>query len=120
MEQQVTKVKEISAIPDRRLAAQNWKFQRGPKKLMFIGQPTKDDNPNFTDTGNAKRLSKLFRGNYRYCVETKRWYYWTGARWKACTELRLERLAKAACKTIRNEAAQQSGAEREGARFVVP
>jgi len=36
----------------------------------------------FTDLGNVERLVDLYKDDICYCRETKRWYCWSGKRWK--------------------------------------
>lgn len=37
----------------------------------------------YTDLGNAKRYTMMFKNHYKWIYELKQWYYWNGSRWQA-------------------------------------
>jgi len=63
------------------------------------------DGENLTDLGNARRLVKQFGDKIRFCHEGKRWYRYTGMRWKPDTDGAVERLAKKIARRLSGQSA---------------
>lgn len=57
-----------------------------------------------TDTGNAERFLDLHEGRVRYCADKGLWYLWDGVRWQTDRTNEVQRLGKAVCGKIREEA----------------
>lgn len=77
-------------------------------------EPRRNENPieaarsgrpyRLTDLGNAERLAAWFGDEMKYCVQTRRWFFWDGRRWAKDTVGRVEANAKHAVREIYNEA----------------
>jgi putative DNA primase/helicase len=63
---------------------------------------------NLTDVGNARRFVAQNGEKIQYCYTTKRWYVWTGRRWRHDLTGAIERLAKKTVRGIYREAAQET------------
>jgi putative DNA primase/helicase len=61
---------------------------------------------NPTDTGNARRLAKLFGDRIRYCHAWRAWFVWDGKRWRRDDTGEIFRLAKKTVQAIGTEASQ--------------
>jgi P4 family phage/plasmid primase-like protien len=57
-------------------------------------QDSVQEEYDFTDSGNARRLVKLYRDRIRYCKPFKEWLIYDGKRWKRDDTLELQKLAK--------------------------
>jgi len=68
-------------------------------------QPAQEEHHN-TDLGNAKRLVKLFNGDFKYSAELG-WLAWDGKRWKKNSEAEVERVAHTLGPLLYKEAANQ-------------
>jgi putative DNA primase/helicase len=71
------------------------------------GTFTGSEGENLTDVGNARRLVAQHGEKIRYCYTTRRWYVWTGRRWKQDLTGAIERLAKKTVRGIYGQAAQE-------------
>jgi P4 family phage/plasmid primase-like protien len=60
---------------------------------------------NLTDTGNARRLIKLYGDGMRYVSEWGKWYIWNGKYWAEDKTFYIEYLAKQTVASIYKEAA---------------
>ena len=52
------------------------------------------EHPNFTDVGNAQRLTRRYGHRLRYCHSTERWYCWSGVLWRGDDNRTAVRLAR--------------------------
>lgn len=59
-----------------------------------------------TDLGNAERLIQNYGDILRYSHQRRKWFIWDGKRWVPDLTGKVERLAKATVRTIRQEAAE--------------
>ena len=70
-----------------------------------VAEPAQEEHHN-TDLGNAKRLVKLFNGDFKYSAELG-WLAWDGKRWKKNSEAEVERVAHTLGPLLYKEAANQ-------------
>lgn len=87
---------------------EDWR-QHGPKKTDC---PDREGHEDFaeaehrTDTGNARRLARLYGDRMRYCVPHRSWYVWNGKIWAPDQELEVDRIAKEMVRDMFREAAE--------------
>jgi putative DNA primase/helicase len=72
---------------------------------------TSSDGEHLTDVGNARRFVAQHGAKIRFCHTTKRWYIWSGRRWRQDLTGGIERLAKKTVRTIYEQAAQENDDE---------
>ena len=57
-----------------------------------------------SDTGNGKRLVRMFGGKIKYSQNRKSWYIWNGKNWQRDETLEIRRLADKVCVQMKKEA----------------
>jgi putative DNA primase/helicase len=67
-----------------------------------------EEEHNFSDLGNAKRLAAMFNGNYRFSTHIG-WLAWDGKRWARDSEIAVERVAHTLGPLLYKETANQTG-----------
>ena len=71
-----------------------------------VAEPAQEEHHN-TDLGNAKRLVKLFNGDFKYSGALG-WLAWDGKRWKKNSDLKVKVIAHELGPLLYKEAAKQS------------
>jgi putative DNA primase/helicase len=66
------------------------------------------DGEHLTDVGNARRFVAQHGERIRYCYTSRRWYVWSGRRWRQDLTGAIERLAKKTVRGIYEQAAQET------------
>lgn len=74
---------------------------------------SRDNEPKFSDLGNAKRLVRLHGPNIRYCHPWRKWFTWDGKRWAVDQTGELLYRAKDTIEKLWNEVANSSDDERK-------
>jgi putative DNA primase/helicase len=69
------------------------------------------------DTGNAKRLVRLYGESLRYFTAWHRWFAWDGRRWCRDERGHIEQYAKSAAETLWDEAKREPDDEKRKAAF---
>lgn len=71
--------------------------------------PTVGENgnrPNFTDWGNAQRLTRLYGKDIHYVHKWSKWLVWLGSHWDMDETAQIERFAKDTVRSMYSEAAK--------------
>lgn len=58
----------------------------------------------FSDTGNAKRFTDMFRGQIKYVFTAKSWFYWNGKYWCKDETGEIKKLADVCINSIKKQA----------------